>query len=154
MLKDLLFTFWGSLLLVACSTNDKYDSSVCQDFINKYSYEGAFNSYNSAEYDESLRHISQKEFSEMIGQLKGILAIAYTELTNISVLESRSEMKEQYEQFNDKIMLQHYKFLYGIVDDAEYRGLLDSDNKKSWEELQPIKEDVASADNQIMQMIR
>lgn len=90
----------------------------------------------------------------MIGQLKEILAVAYTELTNISVLESRSEMKEQYDQFNDKIMLQHYKYLYGIVDDAEYRGLLDSDNKKSWEELQTIMEDVASADIQIKQMIR
>lgn len=142
-----------ALLLVACSTNDKYDSAVCQGYIDKYSYETAFHG-NSAEYDASLRNISQNEFSEMIGQLKGIVTDAYTELTNISVLESRTEMREQYEQFNDKTMLQQFKYLNRIVDDSDYRHLLDSSNKKAYDELKPILEEVASTDIQIKNMIR
>lgn len=153
MLKRFLLTIVVVLIFAACSTNDKYNSSVCQNFINKYSYEEAFND-NSAQYDASLKSIPQKEFSEMIGQLKGIITQAYTELTNISVLESRAEMKEQYEQFNDKMMLQHFKFLKGIVDDANFRGLLDSNNKKAYHKLQPIMENAASTDIRIKNMTR
>lgn len=142
-----------TLLFVACSTNDKYDSAVCQGYIYKYAYETAFHG-NSAEYDASLRNISQKEFSEMIGQLKSIVNEAHTELTNISVLKSRTEMREQYEQFNNKTMLQQFKYLNGIVDDSDSRGLLDSSNKKAYDELLPILENVASTDIQIKNMIR
>ena len=153
MLKKIFFFIGAILIFVSCSTNDKYDSSVCQDFINKYCYEIAFNG-NHTEYDASLKSISQQEFSDMIGQLKCIITKAYTELTDISVLQNRTEMKEQYEQFNDQIMIQHFKYLNGIVDDAKSRGLLDSKNRKTYDELQPIIEDVASTDIQIKKMIR
>ena len=153
MLKKILFIIGAVLIFVSCSTNDKYDSSVCQDFINKYCYEIAFNG-NSTEYDASLKNISQQEFSDIIGQLKGIITTAYTELTDISVLQSRTEMKERYEQFNDQVMIQQFKYLNGIVDDAKSLKLLDSQNKKAYDELQPIIEDVASTDIQIKYMIR
>ncbi len=63
-------------------------------------------------------------------------------------------MKEQYEQFNEQIMIQQFKYLNGIADDAKSRGLLDSKNKKAYDELQPIIEDVAFTDIQIKNIIR
>lgn len=153
MQKIFLFIIGAFIIFVSCSTNDKYDSSVCQDFINKYSYEIAFNG-NSKEYDASLKNISQQEYSDIIGQLKGIITKAHTDLTDISVLQNRTEMKEKYKQFNEQIMVQQFKYLNGIVDDAQSRGLLDSNNKKAYDELQPIIEDVASTDIQIKNMIR
>lgn len=153
MLKRFFSAISVALIFMACNTNDKYDSSVCQNFIDKYSYETAFND-NSAKYDASLKNISQNEFSDMIGQIKGIITQAYTELTNISVLESRTDMKEQYELFNGSIMFQQFKLINGIIDDADSRGLLDSKNKKAYDELQPIMENVISTDIQIKNMIR
>lgn len=90
----------------------------------------------------------------MIGQLKGIITQAYTELTNISVLDNRTKMKEQYEQFNDKTMIQQFKLLNGIVDDAKSRELLDTSNKKAYRELQPIIDEVASTDIHIKRILQ
>ncbi|MBD5210927.1 MAG: hypothetical protein HDS77_06640 [Bacteroidales bacterium] len=153
MRTNFLYAVVITILLAACNTNDKYDSTACQNFIDKYSYEISFFG-NSNDYNTSLKNIPQKEYSEMICQLKGIINKAHTELTEISEIKSITEMREQYIKFNDNIMLRQYKYLYGIVDDANYRDLLDDNNKKAYDELQQITEKVANLDIKIKQLTR
>lgn len=152
-IKTLLALVVG-LLAIACSkVNDKYDPSLCQNFINEYSFEEAFHNDSKA-YNSSLKNISQDDYASMIGQLKGIITQAYTEITNISVLQNNAEMKQAYEDFNDKPMLQQYKIVNGIVDDANSRDLLNDSNREAYMELAPIKENIAETDIEIKNRIR
>ncbi len=140
-------------LLASCSNRYTYDPDIASDLVDQYAYNSSVDSHN--EYDQRLRSITQDTYHEMICQLYGILLEVNDQLSDIKAMKTIPEQRRAMEDFDNSSMVYYYRELNGIVDDANYRKLLDESNSKLYKEVIDYSEnDIDKLYRSIANMIR
>lgn len=136
-------------LLVSCSSKSGYDPDKVSELIEEYCYETRFKN-NPDEYDKMLKNLPQTTYKEIINQLHGIILEAKKELTTIKSMGTAKEQRKAYNEFINSSLLYNFKELNGLIDDAQYRHLLDDENLESYRRLQKtIENEIIPLDKSI-----
>ena len=153
-IKSFIFLITCSFILSACSGSNTYNPELSAELVDEYCYETKFKGDHEG-YDKMINSLSQSTFAEIIGQLHGIVIEAQKQLESIKTLNTLTQQKTAYAEFNDGVMLYNFEELNGLIGDAMSRNLLNESNTKAYNKVrQIIENEIVPLDESIRNRVR